>query len=122
MDIEKFREYCLSLGEVTEKMPFGKFARRYDSILAFYVLGHMFCFIDIDDFTWANLRLTPLEIDELRANYMSVGNPINQSLRYWIRTDFGGDIPDRLIYDLTAKAYDTVRNKYLPKTKNKKSC
>lgn len=122
MDIEKFREYCLSLGEVTEKMPFGKFARRYDSILAFYVLGHMFCFIDIDDFTWANLRLTPLEIDELRANYMSVGNPINQSLRYWIRSDFGGDIPDRLIYDLTAKAYDTVRNKYLPKTKNKKSC
>lgn len=43
MDIEEFRKYCLSLGDVSEKMPFGKFAARYDSILAFYVYGHMFC-------------------------------------------------------------------------------
>lgn len=32
MDIEEFRNYCLSMDKVTEKMPFGKFARRYDSI------------------------------------------------------------------------------------------
>lgn len=40
MNIEKFREYCLSLGDdVTEKTPFGKFARKYESILVFYVRG-----------------------------------------------------------------------------------
>ena len=38
MNIEEFREYCLSLGEVKEKMPFGKFAQRFDSLLVFYVL------------------------------------------------------------------------------------
>ncbi len=51
MNIEEFREYCLSLGEVKEKMPFGKFAQRFDSLLVFYVLDHMFCFVDIEDFT-----------------------------------------------------------------------
>ncbi len=38
MNIEDFRDYCLSLGnpgEVEEKTPFGKFARRYESILVF---------------------------------------------------------------------------------------
>jgi len=58
MDIEEFRKYCLSLGDVSEKMPFGKFAARYDSILAFYVYGHMFCFIDIDNFTFVNVYKT----------------------------------------------------------------
>ncbi len=62
MDIEEFRKYCLSLGDVSEKMPFGKFAARYDSILAFYVYGHMFCFIDIDNFTFVNVKSTPDEI------------------------------------------------------------
>ena len=50
MNIEDFRNYCLSMEGVTEKTPFGKFARRYDSILVFYILDHMFCFADMDDF------------------------------------------------------------------------
>ncbi len=45
MNIEDFRDYCLSLdNDVIEKTPFGKFAAaRYDSILVFYTVGHMFC-------------------------------------------------------------------------------
>ena len=36
MNIEELREYCLSMEGVTEKTPFGKFARRFDSVLVFY--------------------------------------------------------------------------------------
>lgn len=115
MNLENFRNYCLSLGNVTEKMPFGKFAKRYDSILVFYVCGHMFCFIDIDNFTFANIRLTPEELDELRAGYTSLSNPINCSMRYWIQLDFNGDIPDSIIYDKVQRAYNVVKSKY---TKN----
>lgn len=46
MNIEELRDFCLSLGDVTEKTPFGKFARRFDSVLAFYVCGHIFCMTD----------------------------------------------------------------------------
>ena len=100
MDIEEFRKYCLSLGDVSEKMPFGKFAARYDSILAFYVYGHMFCFIDIDNFTFVKLYNyfgTKLEVYKSR-DMVSVGNPINQSLKHWLQLNFDGDIPDTSIY------------------------
>ena len=50
MNIEDYRDYCLSLGkDVEEKLPFTAF--RYASgVLAFYVHGHMFAFFDCDDF------------------------------------------------------------------------
>ena len=35
MDIEWFRDYCLSMEGVTEKTPFGRFSRRFDSVLVF---------------------------------------------------------------------------------------
>ena len=117
MNIEKFRDYCLAMEGVTEKTPFGKFARRYESVLVFYVLGHMFCFVDMEDFTFVNVKSTPEEIDEIRASRTSFGNPINQSLRHWIQLDFGGDISDEEIYTLVKRAYYIVKAKYTPKSK-----
>ncbi len=117
MNLEKFREYCLSLGDVSEKMPFGKFAAKFDSILAFYVLGHMFCFIDIDNFTFVDLRSTEDEIARMRDTYDSVGDPLNQSKKYWIRLRFDGDIPDAEIYESIRSAFETVKNKHTPKRK-----
>ncbi len=92
MNIEVFRKYCRSLGNVSEKMPFGKFAARYDSILAFYVCGHMFCFIDIDNFTFVNVKSTPDEIEDIKERHVSIGTPINQSLKHWLQLNFNGDI------------------------------
>ena len=45
MNTEEFGEYCLSLPDVTEKMPFGAF-RWVTDILAFYTKGKMFRLID----------------------------------------------------------------------------
>ncbi len=112
MDVEKFREYCLGLGDVGEKMPFGKFAKRYESVLAFYVCGHMFCFIDIDDFTYVDVKSTPEEIGELRSRYDFLRNPVNRSLRHWIGLEFGGDIPDDLVYSIVARGYQIVKSQY----------
>lgn len=115
MNIEEFREYCLSMDGVTEKTPFGKFARRYDSILVFYVLDHMFCFVDMDDFTSVTVKSTPDEDEEIRMNHSSVSNPLNQNLKHWIQLNLNGDIPDRQIYALVKSAYDIVSAKYAKK-------
>ena len=48
MNLEEFREYCLSLGEVEEKLPFAKMPGG-DSVLVFYVSGHTFCYCDLND-------------------------------------------------------------------------
>ena len=65
MNIEELREYCLSLEDVTEKTPFGKFAKRFDSVLVFYILDHMFCMTDMDDFTSVTVKADPEVIEEL---------------------------------------------------------
>lgn len=121
MNIEEFREYCLSMEGVAEKTPFGRFARRYDSILVFYVLDHMFCFTDIDNFTSVTVKSTPDEIEEIRTDHTSVSNPLNQSLRHWIQLNFSGDISDRDIYTFVKRAYDLVRIQYSKKRKNSKT-
>ena len=117
MNIEEFRDYCLSMEGVTEKTPFGKFARRYDSILVFYILDHMFCFTDMDDFTSVTVKSTPDEVDDIRMNHSSVSNPLNRSLRHWIQLNLNGDISDSEIYSLVRRAYDIIKAKYTPKQK-----
>ena len=115
MNIEEFRDYCLAMDGVTEKTPFGKFARRYDSILVFYVLDHMFCFVDIDSFTYVTVKSTPDEVEEIRMKHLSVSDPTNQSLRHWIQLDLNGDISDSEIYSRVKRAYDIVKTKYTKK-------
>lgn len=112
MNIEDFREFCLSMDGVTEKMPFGQFARRYDSLLVFYVMNHMFCMIDINDFNWVNVRSTAEEMGVIRDEYASVGEPVNKAMVNWIRFDFGGDVPDEMIFRSVCRAYDIVKGKY----------
>ena len=111
MNVEELREYCLSLGEVEEKIPFGKFARRYDSTLVFYVKGHMFCMFDLDDFTWVAMRSTADEIEEIALNHTAV-LPGRKNMRLWLRIALGGDIPDSMILNLVSRAYSIIKDKY----------
>lgn len=121
MDLIEFREYSLSFEGVEEKTPFGKFARRYDSILVFYVVGHMFCFVDMDDFSYVNVRSLPEKIGELNEKYLSVEKPLNRSLKYWIQLNFNGDIPDSEVYQLVEDAYNIVKAKYEKKKPSEKN-
>ena len=111
MNVEELREYCLSLGMVEEKIPFGKFARRYDSTLVFYVKGHMFCMFDLDDFTWVAMRSTAEEMEEIALNHTAV-LPGRRNMRLWLRIALGRDIPDSMILNLVSRAYDIIKDKY----------
>ena len=67
MNIEDYREYCLSLGaDVEEKLPFQKF-KNGEGVLVFYVMGHMFSFFDCNDFSVISLKCQPERIDDLKA-------------------------------------------------------
>lgn len=118
MNIEELREYCLSMEGVTEKTPFGKFARRFDSVLVFYILDHMFCLTDMDDFTSVTVKAAPEVIDDLKMTRTSVGSHRNMSERHWIQLNLNGDISDREIYNLVKRSYEIVKVKYTKKRKN----
>lgn len=117
MNIEELREYCLSMDGVTEKTPFGKFARRFDSVLVFYILDHMFCMTDMDDFTSVTVKATPEVIEELNMTRSSVSRHRNMSERHWIQLNFNGDVSDREIHDLIKRSYEIVKSKYTKKNK-----
>lgn len=119
MDIERFRKYCLSFEDVTEKTPFGKFSARFSSVLVFYVCEHMFCMVDIDDFRYAVVKNTPEKIASLHESRNSVDSQRNMSAKYWIQLNFGGDIPESEILDLVRQSYEIVKDKYQKKTKHK---
>ncbi|MDE6557059.1 MAG: MmcQ/YjbR family DNA-binding protein [Duncaniella sp.] len=112
MNIEEFREYCLSLEGVTEKIPFGKFARKFESTLVFYVLDHMFCLVDMDDFTEVTFRSTTDEITEISGRYDCVHRPVNPALKLWVSVSLNQDMPDHEIFRFVGQAYEIIKNKY----------
>lgn len=118
MNIEEFRDFCISMDGVTEKTPFGKFARRYDSLLVSYVLDHMFCMADMDDFTSVSFRSTPEEIARITERYSAVTTPVNKAMKFWLRVNLNEDMPDSVIYSCVRRAYDIIKDRYSRKSKH----
>lgn len=108
MNIEEFRQYCLSLPGTTEKMPFQKF-NAGKSVLVFYVCGKMYCLIDIDKFDNCIVKCQPERIEELKAQYDGIINPHHMSHRYWIGITFDSDINDTLMKQLIMNSHDIVK-------------
>ena len=120
MNIEDYRDFCLSLdAEVEEKLPFQKF-KGGDGVLVFYICGHMFSFFDCNEFSVISLKCQPERIEDLKMQYSCIGNPYNESSKYWIGIDPNA-APDDLLRDLTRNSYEIVKAKYsiVKKTKQR---
>lgn len=111
MNIEDCREYCLQLGaDVEEKMPFGAF-KSACGVLVFYVHGHMFSFMDCDDFRLVTVKCQPELIEELKEQYCCIDSPYNISPKHWIGIDPDCG-QDELLKELTRNSYEIVKAKY----------
>ena len=120
INVEDLRGYCLSLGDgVEEKLPFAKF-KGGDSVLVFYVCGHMFCYFDIDAFTVVSVKCQPERIAQLREEHACVCNPINQNPNHWLGLTVDS-APETLIRELIANSYEIVKAKYTKRSKSTKS-
>lgn len=114
MNIEEYREFCLSLGDgVEERFPFAKF-KNGEGVLVFYVCGHMFSYFDCDDFRVISLKCQPERIEELKAEHDCIGNPFNESPKHWIGID-PHRASDSLLTDLTRNSFEIVKAKYTKK-------
>lgn len=70
MNIEDFRNHCLSLPSVTEKMPFTTSPHPYSrDILCFYIGSKWFCYVNITEFDRCCLKMQPDTALDLRARY-----------------------------------------------------
>ena len=112
MNVEGFRDFCLSLPDVTEATPFEKFSKGRMTILVFYVEGHMFCYFNVDDFSVITVKCNPLDMAELKEQYQAVGEPFNGDKRYWISVQIDSDLKDEQIKQLVRNSYELVKAKY----------
>ena len=111
MNIEEFRDFCLSLPDVTEATPFEKFTRGRYTILVFYVGDRMFCYFNVDDFTSVTMKCRPETIEELKSRYAAIGEPFNGSRKHWISVRTDSDADDALLRELVINSYNLVRSK-----------
>ena len=114
MNIEDYREFCLALGDVEEKLPFAGI-KGGESVLVFYVHEHMFACLDCDEYTSVSLKCQPERIEELKLQYDGIiGTASHMNPKYWIgvNPDCGHD---DLLRDLTRNSYEIVKSKYKAK-------
>lgn len=120
MNIEEFRQHCLSLNGVTEKMPFDKANNDYDrNLLVFSIGDKWFCFVNIEVFDFCNLKSAPDVSADLQAEYEAVKPGYHMNHKHWISVYFNQDIPDKRIFELIDDAYQRVLDS-LPKREREK--
>ena len=109
MNIEEFRNYCLSLEGVREKMPFTGVKDKYSrDVLCFYVADKWFCFVNVETFDFCNIKCAPDRIVDLQERYEGVTPAYHMNKKHWISVHFDKDVPDRTIEDLVKQSYDLV--------------
>lgn len=112
MNIEDFRDYCLSLPGVQETMPWAAGRNEYNrGLLCFSVAGKWFCLVHVDEFEYCNLKCPPDKAEELRARYDGVRPGWHMNKRHWNSVYFRSDVPEDTVFELVRLAYDTVAAK-----------
>ena len=111
MNIETYREYCLSLNAVTESMPFD------NKTLVFKVGNKMFALTGVDDFKSINLKCDPERSTELREEYDAIIPGFHMNKKHWNTLCMDGSLSDNLILELTDHSYDLVRKSLSKKIK-----
>lgn len=115
MDIEEFRDYCLSFAGVHDAFPFGKATSEYDrNLLVFYVGDKWFCFVNAVVFDFCNVKCVPDKIRALQERYEGITPGYHMDKKYWISVHFDRDVPDAVIRELVRRSYEEVAA-HLPK-------
>ena len=104
MNIEEFRNYCLSKKGVTESFPFD------ESTLVFKVMNKMFALSGLEHQpAKANLKCDPERSVSLREEYYGLITPgFHMSKLHWNTVELEKDIPNDLILELIDHSYDLV--------------
>ena len=102
MNIEQYRDYCITKKGVTESFPFD------ETTLVFKVMNKMFALAGIENFTFVNLKCDPEKAIELREQFTGVTGAYHMSKIHWNSVSILGDISDKLIYQWIDNSYDLI--------------
>ncbi|PKP28987.1 MAG: MmcQ-like protein [Bacteroidetes bacterium HGW-Bacteroidetes-18] len=113
MNIEEFRDYCLSKNHVTESFPFD------EETLVFKVAGKMFALAGLKNHpATVNLKCDPEKALELREEHDEIAPGFHMNKMHWNTITIDGNLSHKLIMELTDDSYNLVV-KGLPKKQQK---
>jgi predicted DNA-binding protein (MmcQ/YjbR family) len=102
MDIETYRDYCLSKPFVTEAFPFDS------ETLVFKVSGKIFALCDINNFKSVNLKCDPEKAIELREQFDAVIPGFHMNKKHWNTIMFDGSISWKQLKEWIDDSYGLV--------------
>ena len=105
MNIEEYREYCISKPGVSEGFPFDQ------NTLVFKVMGKMFALTNVEQFRSINLKCDPDYAIELREQYEGIKAGYHMSKKHWNTCDTQNDIPDEVLKKMIDDSYELVASK-----------
>jgi len=103
MNIEEFRDYCLSKKYVTESFPFD------ETTLVFKVANKMFALSGLEHQPAAvNLKCDPERAIELREEYSDIIEGFHMNKKLWNTITIEGGLSNDFIKELIDHSYDLV--------------
>ena len=113
MNIEELREYCLSLKEATEDMPFE------DEYLIFRVFNKWFAVIPLNDTELKiSVKCNPAKAVELREQYHCVKPAWHFNKKYWNSIILNWDMDDETVKHWIRHSIEEIVNKLPKKTQS----
>lgn len=115
MDIVEFRDYCMSLPEVEETLPFD------DVTIVFKVGGRMFAVIGIDDPSHFVVKCDPDRATALREHYGAITGAWHFDKRHWNSIWLNAGLSDEFLRSEIRHSYLlVVRKNVTPKAERER--
>ena len=112
MDIEAYRNYCLSKKGVTESFPFD------EEVLVFKVMNKVFALGNINSRPLKiNLKCDPEKALEYRELHEEVRPGYHMNKKHWNTVDFEGSLPEKTLCHFINHSYELVVSKLTKKEK-----
>ena len=102
MNIEEYRDFCLSLYGVEEGFPFDQ------NTLVFKAGNKIFALLNLENFEFINLKCDPEKALELRESNAGIKPGWHMNKKHWNSVYINSDVSDKLILDLTTHSYDLI--------------
>lgn len=102
MNIEDYRDFCLSLPGTTEETPFGP------DTLVFKVGGKIFALTDLQTFASFNVKCDPERAAELRERYDYVRPGFHMNKKHWNTILVGTGATDAQMREWLTESYQLI--------------